>query len=171
MGKKSKYFKLTVLLLFSLILIQCGTKTKKPIDYVDPFICTLGDHGQLHPGAMVPFGMIKLGPDTYPSSITGNGDWAHSGYNYADEQIRGFSHLRIQSSGGTAVFDRGWYLAVLPLIGTPEITPEKYATAIDKQSEQASPGLYQVYLSNHKIHAALTVDKHVGFHKYIFPQS
>jgi putative alpha-1,2-mannosidase len=155
----------------SLIFFLCSKPEKHLIDFVDPFICTLGDHGQLHPGAAVPFGMIKLGPDTYPSNIAGDGNWTHSGYNYADDHIRGFSHLRIESSGGTRVFDRGWYLAVQPMIGTSEITPEKYATAINKQTEKASPGLYQVYLSDHKIHAALTVDKHVGFHRYTFPES
>ncbi len=160
-----------IVLAFLLLFFCCAKETKQPIDYVDPFICTLGDHGQLHPGATVPWGMVKLGPDTYPSSLTGDGDWAHSGYNFADTLIRGFSHLRVESSGGTAVYDRGWLIAVLPFLGKTEITPEKYATAIDKKSEQASPGFYQVYLSDHKIRAALTVDKHVGFHKYTFPQS
>jgi hypothetical protein len=32
------------------LLAGCGQqKAKKNMDYVDPFICTLGDHGQLHP--------------------------------------------------------------------------------------------------------------------------
>ncbi len=156
---------------FILLLMQCSTKKKMPVDYVDPFICTEGDHGQLFPGAVVPFGMVKLSPDTYPSSLTGNGDWAHSGYNYADNHIRGFSHLRIGSSGGTAIYDRSWLVSVLPMIGEPQIAPEKRVAAIDKKSEQASPGIYQVALSDYKIHAALTVDAHVGFHKYIFPES
>jgi putative alpha-1,2-mannosidase len=83
--------------------------------YVDPFICTLGDHGQLYPGAVVPFGMVKLSPDTYPGSLTGNGNWAHSGYNYADTKIRGFSHLRIGGAGGTKIYDRSWIFSLLPL--------------------------------------------------------
>ncbi len=160
-----------LILVFGILDIYCSAGSTEPVDYVDPFICTLGDHGQLYPGAVVPFGIVKLCPDTYPSSLTGNGDWAHSGYNYADEHIRGFSHLRKGSSGGTAVFDRMWLISFLPMIGKPDISPEKSATAIDKQSEQASPGIYQVYLRDHKIHVALTVDKHVGFHKYTFPQS
>ncbi|HPI74597.1 MAG TPA: hypothetical protein PLZ01_14385, partial [bacterium] len=59
------------------VALSCSrTDRKKSVDYVDPFICTLGDHGHLFPGAVVPFGMVKLGPDTYPSSLTGSGDWA-----------------------------------------------------------------------------------------------
>lgn len=56
-------------------------------DYVDLFIRTTGDHGQLDPAATVPFGMIKLVPDTEPGN--------HSGYNYNSENIKGFSHNRI----------------------------------------------------------------------------
>ncbi len=144
---------------------------KSNIDYVDPFICTLGDHGQLFPGAVVPFGMVKLGPDTYPSSLTGNGDWAHSGYNYADEHVRGFSHVRIEGSGGTAIYDRGWYLSVLPSIGVVPIQRESVAVAMDKQTEKAIPGLYEVTLKDHNIHVALTASKHGGFHHYRFPKS
>jgi len=171
MKRKKKYICLVSIFLIVLTTLQCSTVSKKYIDYVDPFICTLGDHGHLFPGAVVPFGMVKLSPDTYPSSLTGDGDWAHSGYNYADTQIRGFSHLRIGSSGGTSIYDRAWHISVLPVIGKVEIDPEKLATTIDKNSEQASPGLYQVHLSDFNIHAALTVDKHSGFHKYIFPKS
>ena len=166
-----RFISVLVIILFCIPGIHHCSKSKEPIDYVDPFIGTLGDHGHLFPGAVIPFGMVKLGPDTYPSSLTGDGDWAHSGYNYADEQIRGFSHLRIESSGGTAVFDRSWLLSFLPWIGKPEISPEKKVASIDKQSEKASPGIYQVYLPDHKIDVALAVDKHVGFHKYTFPQS
>ena len=113
----------SILLIFvvSFLSIYCNSGDIEPVDYVDPFICTLGDHGQLYPGAVTPFGMVKLSPDTYPSSLTGDGDWAHSGYNYADKHIRGFSHLRNGSSGGTAIFDRMWLLSFLPTIGVPDV--------------------------------------------------
>src|SRR5690554_2701048 len=84
------------LVCFTVLLLMAGcTEVSQPVDYVDPFICTEGDHGQWHPSALGPFGLVKLGPDTYPSSMESNGDWglAHSGYNYADTIIRGFSHF------------------------------------------------------------------------------
>ncbi|NCB08602.1 MAG: hypothetical protein EOM73_10595, partial [Bacteroidia bacterium] len=46
---------------------SCERQTeKKPVDYVDPFICTQGDHGHWLPAALVPFGLVELCPDTYP---------------------------------------------------------------------------------------------------------
>jgi predicted alpha-1,2-mannosidase len=154
------------------ILCECDSQQmKKNIDYVDPFICTLGDHGHLFPGAVVPHGMVKLGPDTYPSSLTGDGDWAHSGYNYADTKIRGFSHIRRESSGGTAIYDRSWLVSVFPSVGVPDIATDKLVASIDKTSEQASPGLYHVNLSDAGIRAALTADTHAGMHRYTFPRT
>ena len=52
----------TIKMLFLAVLIgfvSC-TKSKKteaddPLKYVDPFICTEGDNGQLYPGASYPF--------------------------------------------------------------------------------------------------------------------
>ena len=32
--------------------------------YVDPFVCTDVDYGQLFPGSVVPNGLVKLSPDT-----------------------------------------------------------------------------------------------------------
>jgi len=154
------------------VALSCSrTDRKKSVDYVDPFICTLGDHGHLFPGAVVPFGMVKLGPDTYPSSLTGSGDWAHSGYNYADTLIRGFSHIRKESSGGTQVYDRGWIASVLPAVGLPEIDRSKTAVAIAKRRERATAGLYQVTLVDEGIEVALTASTHCGFHRYRFPKS
>lgn len=143
--------------------------SKKPVDHVNPFLCTLGDHGHCHPGAAVPFGMVQLGPDTWPSSLTGDGDWAHSGYNYADEAVRGFSHIRIFGSGGTKVVDRAWFISLLPRIGTPEIGRETLFEPIDKKTEKAAPGSYEVRMSRSGIHAELTVTRHCGFHRYAFP--
>jgi len=142
---------------------------KQPVDYVNPFLCTLEDHGHCHPAAAFPFGMVQLGPDTWPSSITGDGDWAHSGYNYADGAVRGFSHVRIFGSGGTEVSDRAWFISMLPWIGEPELRPEKLFVKMDKGTEKASPGSYEVHLDGHDVHAELTVSPHCGFHRYTFP--
>ncbi|MCG8369166.1 MAG: hypothetical protein MJA32_01490, partial [Proteobacteria bacterium] len=47
-------------------LVACGAAERPAavpapdvdvVRYVDPFIGTAGDHGQLHPGAGIPFGM------------------------------------------------------------------------------------------------------------------
>ena len=82
---KKRY--MSIYLLLFVLICMTSIHAESPVKYVDPFICTLGDHGQLYPGAVVPFGMIKLIPDTYPSSLTGNFNLAHSVYNYSDTTI------------------------------------------------------------------------------------
>ena len=97
-----------------LILIQCAKK-RLPYDYVNPFIGTSGDHGQLFPGALLPYGMVKLSPDTYPSAVNKQ---AHSGYNYLDEKIMGFSHVRL---GGEGCSGAGGNILVLPSVAAKSI--------------------------------------------------
>ena len=159
-----------LVLFFTLIIFNCNSGTKYQ-NLVDPFIGTEGDHGHFTPAASLPFGMLQLGPDTYPSSLTGDGDFAHSGYNYSDNKIRGFSHIRKSTSGGVRICDRSWLLSVLPVIGTVPLSNDSLFTGIDKKSEFASPGQYQVYLNDYNIQADLTVSPHAGFHRYCFPES
>ena len=164
-----------ILFLFSLaivlLLVSCNKKQKRPVDYVDPFICTQDDHGQWHPSALIPFGMVKLGPDTYPGSLIADGDFAHSGYNYSDDIVRGFSHLHKGSSGGGRVSDRAGRLSILPF--TREASPDFLMNpliSMDKKTEKSSPGYYSVFYADHDILAELTATTHVGFHKYTFEE-
>src|SRR5215213_8321147 len=61
--------------------------------YVNPLIGTAG-HGHTFPGAIVPFGMVQLSPDT---RLTG---WdGCSGYHYSDSKIYGFSHTHLSGTG------------------------------------------------------------------------
>lgn len=153
-----------------LLLISCSRETRRPVDYVDPFICTEGDHGQWDPSATVPFGMVKLGPDTYPSSLTGDGDFAHSGYNYADSIVRGFSHFHKGSSGGGRISDRAGRLSVMPFSRKPtDIFLFQPLAAVDKKSEKAKAGFYTVFLKEDGILAELTATPHAGIHRYTFP--
>ncbi|MEA3480167.1 MAG: hypothetical protein U9R60_18430 [Bacteroidota bacterium] len=75
------------LLLLSLMLSFAPVFGQPVTGFVDLFICTAGDHGQQDPSATVPFGMVKLGPDTDPIN--------HSRYDYNSEKTKGFSHNRI----------------------------------------------------------------------------
>ena len=70
------------------------------LDYVNLFICTAGDHGQLDPSATVPFGMVKLGPETEPGN--------HSGYDYNARKIKGFSHSRAPGVGCDGACGSSW---------------------------------------------------------------
>ena len=148
---------------------SCSQDEKKTIDYVDPFICTQGDHGHWHPSALVPFGLVKLGPDTYPGSLTADGDYAHSGYDYSDSAVRGFSHFHKGSSGGTRILDRAGLLSIMPFVGDKTDSFFQLPLAgIDKKAEIAKPGFYSVQMVEESIRVELMADAHTGVHKYTF---
>ncbi len=163
-----KPFFIIVLPLFILLCFSCR-QTKQPVDYVDPFICSQGDHGHWLPAANVPFGLIELCPDTYPGSLTANGDLAHSGYDWSDCQIRGFSNFHKPSSGGTRVCDRSGLLSLLPFVNVPDTFYRSPILNIDKKTEKASPGYYSVKLPDENIQVELTANTHVGVQKYSYP--
>ena len=153
-----------------LLVMSCEGPSRKPVGYVDPFICTEGDHGQWDPSATVPFGLVKLGPDSYPSSLTGDGDFAHSGYNFSDSVARGFSHFHKGSSGGTRVGNRAGKLSVIPFTGEqPDTFFMNPLAEMDKASEKAKAGYYSVRLKNPDILVELTATPHAGIHRYTFP--
>lgn len=154
---------------FLSVLIFNSCDQRQPVDYVDPLICTQGDHGQWLPAALVPFGLVELCPDTWPGSLTADGDFAHSGYDWSDKHIRGFSHFHRGSSGGTTIHDRAGELSVLPFSGMPADTFFLNPIAeIDKKSEKAEAGFYSVFLPGDKILAELTATIRTGFHRYTF---
>ena len=65
------------------------------LQYADPMVGT-DAHGHTFPGAVYPFGMVQLSPDTRPRS----GDWdGCSGYHYSDSLIYGFSHTHLSGTG------------------------------------------------------------------------
>src|SRR5262245_62820019 len=108
--------------------------------YVNPFIGT-GGHGHTFPGAIVPFGMIQLSPDT---RLTG---WdGCSGYHYSDNVIYGFSHTHLS---GTGISDYGDIL-LMPTTGDIRLNasgdrPELgYASRFSHQNEIARAGYYSV---------------------------
>src|ERR1700678_156876 len=79
---------------------------------VNPFVGTGGVSylcGREFPGATVPFGMVRLSPDTVSSS--GRRATNTSGYYYRDPKLLGFSHTRLAGTGAT---DGGNFL-VIPL--------------------------------------------------------
>lgn len=145
---------ITALTLTTILHLQAAF-SQQPAEYVNLFIGTSGDYGQMDPSANVPFGMMKLGPDTDPGN--------HSGYNFKADKIKGFSHNRIS---GTGCSGAGGNLRFLPLIGS---MTDKSIPFI-KQSEKASPGYYSVEFVN-GIRAEVTATNQTGIHKYTFPET
>ena len=88
------------------------------LDRVRPIIGT-GWRGHMFPGAVAPFGLVQLSPDTSgsPDPVWNiQGDWYvwnHcSGYHYPDHVITGFSHTHLQGTGGIDLGD----VLVMPLV-------------------------------------------------------
>lgn len=80
--------------------------TASSVESVRPEIGT-GWRGHMFPGAVAPFGLVQLSPDTAgPPEIKWNkrGDytgWDHCpGYYYPDNVVIGFSHTHVQGTGG-----------------------------------------------------------------------
>lgn len=84
----------------------------------NPLVGT-GWRGHMFPGAVMPFGLVQLSPDTAgppdPNwNVQGNWyEWQHcSGYYHGDNIINGFTHTHIQGSGGIDLGD----VLVMPLV-------------------------------------------------------
>ena len=125
-------------------------------ELVDPIIGSGGPGytvGSMNPGAALPFGMIKPGPDT------GIGGLQISylnctGYHYDQTHVWGFTHSRIDGMG---VPDYG-ALLVMPTVGVDETKIEigGARSLFDHEHEAASPGYYAVDLVDTGVHAELT---------------
>lgn len=134
--------------------------------YVNPFIGT-GGHGHTFPGAVMPFGMVQLSPDTRLEGWDGCG-----GYHYSDSIIYGFSHTHLSGTGIPDYCD----ILMMPTVGEPQLKSfvngdykKGYASHFSHKNEIASPGFYAVHLDDDNIDAEFTVTPRVGFHKYVFP--
>lgn len=146
-----------VIIVYSLVT-NIGYAQLNYAQTVNPFIGT-GGHGHTFPGAVVPFGMVQLSPDT---RIDGSWDGC-SGYHYSDTLIYGFSHTHLS---GTGVSDWGDIL-LTPSNDYKGFDSKKYATSFKHQNEKAIAGYYSVKLNNN-IQVELTATERVGIHQYKF---
>ena len=101
---------------------SADAKKKNPrraaVHDVRPLIGT-GWRGHMFPGAVAPFGLVQLSPDTsgLPAADwnkRGNFyGWDHcSGYHYRDNVVAGFSHTHLQGTGGVDLGD----ILVMPMV-------------------------------------------------------
>jgi predicted alpha-1,2-mannosidase len=127
--------------------------------YVNPMIGT-GGHGHTFPGAIVPFGMVQLSPD---SRMDNSWDGC-SGYHYSDSIIYGFSHTHLS---GTGCSDYGDVL-IMPCRNTTQLNNYQFASPFNHNSEMAAAGFYSVYLNKPKCKVQLTSTARCGMHQYEF---
>lgn len=153
--------KLSLIMVFTMSVQFFHSQTKYS-SFVNPFIGT-GGHGHTFPGAVLPFGMVQLSPDT---RVDGSWDGC-SGYHYSDSYIYGFSHTHLS---GTGCSDWGDIL-VMPTVGEPSMDNKVYGSKFNHAAEKASPGYYEVLLADDNIKAQLSVTPRVGIHQYTFPKT
>jgi predicted alpha-1,2-mannosidase len=158
--------RILIILVVCTVQFACSNSGEKDFTrYVNPFIGT-DEHGHTYPGAVVPFGMVQLSPDTRL-----NGWDACAGYHYSDSSILGFSHTHLS---GTGIGDYGDIL-FMPVTGNPpiiqgdEANPDSgYRSRFSRSSEAASPGYYKVFLDDYQTLVELTTTTRTGFHRYSF---
>ena len=126
---------------------------KPPVELVNVFLGSSGDHGQMSPAASYPFSMLSIGPQTYPKT--------HTGYEYLAKKFEGFTHNRFE---GVGCQGSGGNILIKPFLGDD---PAK--TELLKVTEKASPGYYAVGFEN-KISVELSVLGNAGKHIYQFPK-
>ena len=135
--------------------------------------------GHTFPGAVVPFGMVQLSPDTrlIPYALP-NGSYNPevygycAGYQYEDRTIFGFSHTHFSGTGHSDLGD----FSMLPVKSGQSLLPGDgqdpatgYFETFDKQTETAEPGYYRVHLERSGTVAELSASTHAGFHRYTYP--
>ncbi|MBQ4442233.1 MAG: GH92 family glycosyl hydrolase [Bacteroidales bacterium] len=167
-------------LLFPIILLAMMTATAQRdyTQYVNPMIGTNG-MGHTFPGACYPFGGVQVSPDTdtIPHNINGKyqpGVYDYcAGYQYRDKTIVGFSHTHFSGTGHSDMGD----ILLMPFTGEVQLNPGTadnpdagYRSRFSHETEKASPGYYEVRLSDDDILVQLTATPHCGIHKYTFPQ-
>ncbi len=159
-----KYLKPAILLLPLFFMLIKEASAQRKIDYtklVDPFIGT-GGHGHTYPGAVLPFGMVQLSPDTRLDGWDGC-----SGYYTTDSLVYGFSHTHLSGTGIPDYCD----VLFMPTTGKPQLNNKDYRSPFQKKNEEASPGYYSTKLDKYNITAELTATLRVGMHRYTFPST
>ncbi len=141
--------------------------------WVNPFIGTGGfptyTSGDVIPGVTMPFGMVRLSPDTkffLGKHFFDESTVSTAGYYYGDRQIMGFSHTRLI---GTGAYDGG-HFRVFPSVGKNALM--NYSKGVyhkfSHKNEVAFPGYYSVKFIRPGILAELTATERVGIHRYTF---
>jgi predicted alpha-1,2-mannosidase len=168
----------TVLFLLFILPTILRAQNSNLIPFVNPLIGTK-NAGHTFPGATVPFGSVQLSPDTDTIPMLVNGQYQKdvyrycAGYQYDDSSIVGFSHTHFSGTGHSDLGD----ILLMPNSGsiqwnpgTASQTDKGYRSRFSHQNEQATAGLYRVFLDEPKVQVELTSTERVGIHHYQFQE-
>jgi predicted alpha-1,2-mannosidase len=121
--------------------------------YVDPFIGT-GGPGNTFPGAVMPWGMAAISPDTGTDP---------AGYKSGAANIQGFSQIHLS---GVGCGDFGNIL-LQPTTGAIQTTEANYDSTYN--TEVTSPGYYKANLSTWGTVAEVSANTRATISKFTFP--
>ncbi|MGB5818456.1 MAG: GH92 family glycosyl hydrolase [Saonia sp.] len=129
---------------------------KNVTEWVDPFIGT-SNEGNTHPGAVLPWGLVNLNPQTknFRKKATGP-----ASYEFGDPFIYGFSSVNISGIGCPAA-------GSIPL----KFFTGDFSNDIDRikspySDEKAVPGYYRVSLDKHKATVEMTATQRTGAFRF-----
>lgn len=131
---------------------------------VNPFIGTGKGAGaginssneNLFPGAVMPFGMVQLSPDTESHGY---------GYHYYQDAIQGFSMTHMSGVGCSNEGD----VFFTATTGPVQTDVSDFQSRYSHSQEAASPGYYRVHLSRWNVNAELTATDRTGVAQFSFP--
>ncbi|NQT27495.1 glycoside hydrolase family 92 protein [candidate division KSB1 bacterium] len=145
-----------ILLFFFLVFVSCFQSVRKPVDYVNPFIGT-SNSGNTFPGAVLPFGMVSVGPHTETDSC-------RSGYISGRPYFYGFGHVHLSGTGCPELGN----IILAPTTGNVKHDTSGYRSTYARQS--AMPGFFETNLTSFNIHAEMTATIHTSLNRYTFPE-
>ncbi|KAJ5689967.1 hypothetical protein N7462_004359 [Penicillium macrosclerotiorum] len=139
------------------VALLAVTAAEDLTQHVDVFMGTEGG-GNDFPGAVRPFGMVKLGPDLLQS-----GTDAYSGY-LSNGAFSGFSMMHEQGTGGAPKYGT---VSQLPLVGTID-DPLSNITVSREGTDEASVGYYKAHTGD-GVEVELSASARAGMYRYTFP--
>ena len=144
-----------VLFALTAIALCCVVRAEDFTRFVDPMIGA-DNGGYVFPGATVPYGMVKLGPDC--GRLTENAGWQKGA------PVVGFSHTHLNGSGGGCKYGN---ILMMPTVGDLDVAD--YASPYSRENAQV--GLFGIHLDRYDVDVRLSASRHAGFHEYTFPET
>jgi predicted alpha-1,2-mannosidase len=146
---------LPVSMLVCLLAVASANAQSGLSRFVDPMLGTAGG-GNVFPGPVVPFGMVKPGPDMTFGARDYNAGWNDLG------AIRGFSQTHVSGTGGGAKYGN---ILIQPTTGP--VAP--FDAASERSNEHAAAGLYGVTLSRFHVGVEITAARRSALYRFTYP--
>jgi putative alpha-1,2-mannosidase len=165
--------------LLLLVMVTVCDASADVLDKVDVYIGTGGygfGEGSQVVGAQVPFGLVRLSPESsgrkIPAPLLPFDHYG--GYHYHDDHITSFTYTHSVGAGNNFL----GFLGIMPFQGVPSTDkkkkhgrfPANTKSIFSHNNETASPGLYSVQLLNSSIGVSLTATGKVGASSFSYQQ-